>query len=153
MPINTIVIFSFPKQYFLCQLFFLFAMERSMEKKAVVRPKVQKGKRKKMTRAPAPQRGTTSLRKVDAQHPPVTPCLSDDADEDYVEFLKTYKPHDGYSSGSDEIDADYAEFLRTYNPQEVYPGGVSSSGEADSSLTFNTQGKAGSSVQPKDGKR
>jgi hypothetical protein len=55
------------------------------------------------------------------------PALSDSsgsysADEDYVEFLKTYKPCDGYSSSSDEIDEDYAEFLKTYDPQESYPG-------------------------------
>jgi hypothetical protein len=126
---------------------------RNTEKKAVARPKVQKGKRKKMLKAPALQRGATSLRKVDVQHPPVSPCLSDDFDEDYVEFLKTYKPHDGYFSGSDEIDEDYAEFLKTYDPQEVYPGGVSSSEEEDSGLTVNTQGKAGPSFQPKNKKR
>ena len=57
-----------------------------------------------------------------------SPSVSSDsysADEDYVEFLKTYKPHDGYSSGSDEIDEDYAEFLKAYDPQESYPGASS----------------------------
>jgi hypothetical protein len=126
---------------------------RNSEKKAVARPKVQKGKRKKVIKVPAPQRGTTSLRKVDVQHPPVSPCLSADVDEDYVEFLKTYKPHDGYSSGSDEIVEDYAEFLKTYDLQEVYPGRVSSSEEVDSGITFNTHGEAESSFQPKNGKR
>jgi hypothetical protein len=129
-------------------------MERKNKgKKAVARPKVPKGKRKKMLKTPAPQRGVTSLGKVDVQRPPVSPCPSDDYDEDYVEFLKTYKPHDGYSSSSDEIDEDYAEFLKTYEPEETYPGGVSSNEEEDSGLTVNTQGKAGPSSQPNNGKR
>jgi hypothetical protein len=127
---------------------------RHTQKKTVARPKVQKGKRKKMIKAPAPQKGATSLRKVDAQHPLVSPCLSDDYDEDYVEFLKTYKPHDGYSSGFDEIDEDYAEFLKTYDPEEVYPGEVSFNEEGeDSGLTVNTQGKTGPSSQSKSERR
>jgi hypothetical protein len=121
-------------------------MERkNTGKKVVARPKVQKGKRKKMLKTPAPQRGVTSLGKVDVQRPPVSPCPSDDYDEDYVEFLKTYKPHDGYSSSSDEIDEDY--------PEETYPGGVSSNEGEDSCLTVDTQGKAGPSFQPNNEKR
>jgi hypothetical protein len=35
---------------------------------------------------------------------------SDDIDEDYAEFLKTYVPEE-------DVDEDYAEFLRTHDPQ------------------------------------
>jgi hypothetical protein len=105
-------------------------MERkNMGADVVTRSKSQQGKKKlkppvsKLKRVARPKK--SKARDV--------PALSDSsgsysADEDYVEFLKTYKPCDGYSSGSDEIDADYAEFLKTYNPQEFYPG-VSSSDE------------------------
>jgi hypothetical protein len=129
-------------------------MERKgTEKRAVVRSQIQKGKKKKMIGAPAPQKGTTNFLKVDVKRPPASPCFSDEIDEDYAEFLKTYDPHESYSSGSDEIDADYAEFLKTYDPQEVYPYTVSSSGEAESALTVNTQERAVPPVQAKDGKR
>ncbi|PNX74105.1 hypothetical protein L195_g030017 [Trifolium pratense] len=33
------------------------------------------------------------------------------------------------SSSSEEIDEEYAEFLKTYNPQEFYPATSSSDGE------------------------
>jgi hypothetical protein len=106
-----------------------------MEKKGasagvVTRSQSQRGK--KTSRTPSlKSRRVPRPRKGKARSIP-SPSVSSDsysADEDYVEFLKTYKPHDGYSSGSDEIDEDYAEFLKTYDPQESYPG-VSSSDEA-----------------------
>ena len=34
------------------------------------------------------------------------------------------------SSSSDDIDEDYVVFLKTYNPQEFYPSGYTSKGEA-----------------------
>jgi hypothetical protein len=105
-----------------------------MEKKGVsagivTRSKSHRGK--KVLEPPVlKSRRVSKPRKSKARSIPA-PLVSSDsysADEDYVEFLKMYKPCDGYSSGSDEIDADYAEFLKTYNPQEFYPG-VSSSDE------------------------
>jgi hypothetical protein len=94
-------------------------MERkNTEKRAAVRSQIQKGKKKKKkkTRASASQsRNTTGLRKAGTKHLPASPCLSD------------------------EIDEDYAEFLKTYDPQEIYPRTVSSGGEAESVLTVNTQ--------------
>jgi hypothetical protein len=87
-----------------------------------IRPKIKKGRGRAVPKASAPKKGVAKVEKVIAWRRPVSPCPSDDYDEDYVEFLKTYKPCDGYSSGSDEIDADYAEFLKTCDPQEFYPG-------------------------------
>jgi hypothetical protein len=106
-----------------------------MEKKGasagvVTRSKFQRGKKTSETPT-SKSRRVPRPRKSKARSIP-SPSISSDsysADEDYVEFLKTYKPHDGYSSGSDEIDADYAEFLKTYDPQESYLG-VSSSDQA-----------------------
>jgi hypothetical protein len=92
----------------------------------VTKSKSQRGKKTSGTpslrsrRVPRPRKG--KARSIPS------PSVSSDsysADEDYVEFLKTYKPHDGYSSGSDEIDEDYAEFLKAYDPQESYPGASS----------------------------
>jgi hypothetical protein len=99
-----------------------------MEKKGasagvVTRSKSQRGK--KMSGTPSlKSRHVPRPRKGKARSIP-SPSVSSDsysADEDYVEFLKTYKPHDGYSSASDEIDEDYAEFLKTYVPEESYSG-------------------------------
>jgi hypothetical protein len=39
------------------------------------------------------------------------------------------------SSSSDDIDEDYAEFLRTYNPQEFYPSGYTSEEDGGSQIT------------------
>jgi hypothetical protein len=92
----------------------------------VTKSKSQRGKKTSGTpslrsrRVPRPRKG--KARSIPS------PSVSSDSysdDEDYVEFLKTYKPHDDYSSGSDEIDEDYAEFLKTYDPQESYPGASS----------------------------
>ncbi|KAK2414631.1 hypothetical protein QL285_037201 [Trifolium repens] len=77
------------------------------------------------------KKGVAKPRRSKAKGVPA-PSVSSDSyspDEDYVEFLKTYKPHDGYSSGSDEIDEDYAEFLKTYVPEESYSDEAKVQGE------------------------
>jgi hypothetical protein len=102
-----------------------------MEKKGasagvVTRSKSQRGKKTSGTPS-LKSRHVPRPRKGKARSIP-SPSVSSDsysADEDYVEFLKTYRPHDGYSSGFDEIDEDYAEFLKAYDPQESYPGASS----------------------------
>jgi hypothetical protein len=105
-----------------------------MEKKGVSAGVVTRSKSQRGKKASEPpslkSRRVSKPRKSKARSVPSPSVLSDSysVDEDYVEFLKTYKPHDGYSSGSDEIDADYAEFLKTYDPQEFYPGVSSSDG-------------------------
>jgi hypothetical protein len=120
-------------------------MERkNMGKKAAIRPKVKKGKGKTVSKASASKKGVAKVDEARRYH--VSPCPSDEYDEDLVEFLKTYKPRDGYSSSSDEIDSDYAEFLKTYVPEEdAYPGGVSSDEVEDSGIFVDTQGKTGPS--------
>ncbi|KAK2450556.1 hypothetical protein QL285_009669 [Trifolium repens] len=83
--------------------------------------KSQRGKKISESSVSKPRR-VSKPRKSKAKSVPA-PSVSSDSyspDEDYVEFLKTYKSHDGYSSGSDEIDEDYAEFLKTYVPEESY---------------------------------
>jgi hypothetical protein len=89
----------------------------------VTRSKSQRGK-KALEPPVLKSRRVSKPRKSKGKSIPAPSVSSDSysADEDYVEFLKTYKPCDGYSSGSDEIDADYAKFLKTYDPQEFYPG-------------------------------
>jgi hypothetical protein len=44
------------------------------------------------------------------------------------------------SSGSDEIDEDYAEFLKTYDPQEFYPS-IPSHDEEESQITVESKRK------------
>jgi hypothetical protein len=39
------------------------------------------------------------------------------------------------SSSSDDIDEDYVEFLKTYNPQEFYPSGYTSEEDGGSQVT------------------
>jgi hypothetical protein len=103
-----------------------------MEKKGanagiVTRSKSQRGKKIPEPSASRSRRVSKPGRSKRKSVP--VPSVSSDScspDEDYVEFLKTYKPHDGYSS--DEIDSDYAEFLKTYDPQESYPGASSPDG-------------------------
>jgi hypothetical protein len=107
---------------------------------------MKKGKGKTVSKASASKKGVAKVEKVTSRRYHVSPCPSDDYDEDLVEFMKTYKPHDGYSSSSDEIDSDYAEFLKTYVPEEdTYSGGVSSNEVEDSGPSVDTQGKTGPS--------
>jgi hypothetical protein len=53
---------------------------------------------------------------------------SDDIDEDYAEFLKTYVPEE-------DVDEDYAEFLRTHDPQKFYHTGYTSEEDGGSQVT------------------
>jgi hypothetical protein len=83
---------------------------------------------------------------------------SDEIDEDYAEFLKTYRPEEDFpsvvvlsdSSSSDYVDEDYAEFLRTHNPQEFYHSGYTSEEEDGSLVTVEPKAKVAKSprVQP-----
>jgi hypothetical protein len=130
MSINIIAVFPSLQYNFFCYLFLTFSMERkNTEKMAVVRSQIQKGKKKKTKASASQSRNTTSLRKGDTKHLLASPCLSD------------------------EIDEDYAEFLKTYDPQEVYPYTVSSGGEAESVLIVNTQEGVVQTVQAEDEKR
>jgi hypothetical protein len=89
----------------------------------VTRSRAQRGK-KSVPEPKSRKKSVSKPRKSKAKSVPA-PSVSSDSyspDGDYIEFLKTYKPYDGYSSGSDEIDEDYAEFLKTYVPEESYSG-------------------------------
>jgi hypothetical protein len=46
------------------------------------------------------------------------------------------------SSSSDDIDEDYVVFLKTYNPQEFYPSGYTSEEGGGSQVTVESKGKA-----------
>jgi hypothetical protein len=46
------------------------------------------------------------------------------------------------SSSSDDIDEDYAEFLKTYNPQEFYPSGYTSEENGGSQITVEGGSRA-----------
>ncbi|KAK2393496.1 hypothetical protein QL285_055435 [Trifolium repens] len=73
-------------------------MDRKNPKKIVAKgSKSQKGK-KTLEASASLSRRTTVSRKVKAKHPPVSPSSSssDDIDEDYAEFLKTYVPEEFY---------------------------------------------------------
>jgi hypothetical protein len=77
-------------------------MDRNNTKKNVVeKSKSQRGKKKSDVSASKPQR-TNAPRKVKAKSIPVSPSSSssDDIDEDYAEFLKTYVPEEFYAYGS-----------------------------------------------------
>jgi hypothetical protein len=86
-------------------------------------------------------------------HVPSNSTESYIADEDFVEFLKTYTPDESYSSGSDEIDADYAEFLKTYDPQDCYPCNPPSGEEGGSQITVESKVKMSKSLKVKASKR
>jgi hypothetical protein len=107
----------------------IFSMERkNMEKGVAVRSQLQKGKKKKKLGVSASQsRDTTGLRKAKTKRLPASPC------------------------SSDEIDEDYAEFLKTYDPQEFYPRAPSFGGEAESGLTIDTQEGMAKTAEAKDG--
>jgi hypothetical protein len=55
--------------------------------------------------------------------------------------LKSF-PLPSDSSSSDDMDEDYAEFLKTYDPQEFYPSGYASGEEGGSQLTVEPKAKA-----------
>ncbi|KAK2362850.1 hypothetical protein QL285_087879 [Trifolium repens] len=76
-------------------------MDRKNPKKIVAKgSKSQKGK-KTLEASASLSRRTTVSRKVKAKHPSVSPSSSssDDIDEDYAEFLKTYVPEEFYVYG------------------------------------------------------
>jgi hypothetical protein len=50
------------------------------------------------------------------------------------------------SSSSNDIDEDYAEFLRTYDPQEFYPSGYTSGEDDGSQLTVESKEKTSKSL-------
>jgi hypothetical protein len=74
---------------------------------------------------------------VKAKNPPLPQdsSSSDDIDEDYAEFLKTYVPEE-------DVDEDYAEFLRTHDPQKFYHTGYSSEGDGASQVTTQRDSQA-----------
>jgi hypothetical protein len=77
-------------------------MDRNNTKKNVVgKSRSQRGKKKIDASASKPPR-TKASRKVKAKNVPVSPSSSssDDIDEDYAEFLKTYIPEEFYVYGS-----------------------------------------------------
>jgi hypothetical protein len=108
---------------------------KSSRKSGVADSKTQKGK-KKLDTSTSRSKRAHDLKAVKLKNPPLPQdsSSSDDIDEDYAEFLKTYRPQEFYpndanpqdSSSSDDVDEDYAEFLRTHNPQEFYPSGYTS---------------------------
>ncbi|KAK2439679.1 hypothetical protein QL285_011175 [Trifolium repens] len=77
-------------------------MDRNNTKKNTVgKSKSQRGKKKSDASASKPQR-IDAPRKVKAKNVPASPSSSssDDIDEDYAEFLKTYIPEEFYVYGS-----------------------------------------------------
>ena len=77
-------------------------MDRSNTKKNVVeKSESQRGKKKSDVSGSRPQRANAP-KKVKAKRIPVSPSSSssDDIDEDYAEFLKTYVPEEFYVYGS-----------------------------------------------------
>jgi hypothetical protein len=122
-----------------------FSMARkSFRKNVVANSNASKGKKK----LGEPSRRSTriqELKKVALENPrlPQDSSSSDEIDEDYAEFLKTYRPEEDFpsvvvlsdSSSSDYVDEDYAEFLRTHDPQRFYHTGYTSEEGDDSSVT------------------
>jgi hypothetical protein len=49
------------------------------------------------------------------------------------------------TSSSDDIDEDYAVFLKTYNPQEFYPSCYTSEEDGGSQVTVETKAKTAKS--------
>ncbi|KAK2400861.1 hypothetical protein QL285_050514 [Trifolium repens] len=95
-------------------------MDRSDNKKRVVgRPKIQPAKKKNGASSyKAPHE--KSARKARAKNAPVLPS----------------------SSSSEDIDEDYAEFLKTYVPEEFYDYGPSPSVDGGSQITVEPAAKA-----------
>ncbi|KAK2368881.1 hypothetical protein QL285_082046 [Trifolium repens] len=123
---------------------------KNMKMNLVVRSKSSKGKKKTRASTSRPKR-TSDPNRVKAEG---IPNLSDssgfvEANEDYVEFFKTYNPQE--SSDSDKTDEDYAEFLKTYVPEEsfLYESG---SGEEGSRVTVESPKKSSRSSKAKNSK-
>jgi hypothetical protein len=85
---------------------------KSSRKSTAVDLKTQRGK-KKLEGSTSQSTRAQDSKKVKPKNPPL--------------------PQD--SSSSDDIDEDYAEFLKTYNPQEFYPSGYTSEEDGGSQVT------------------
>ena len=102
-------------------------MNRKNSKKIVAKgSKSQKGK-KTLEASASLTRRTTVSRKVKAKHPSVSPS----------------------SSSSDEIDEDYAEFLKTYVPEEFYVYGPSPPEDEGSQITVESAARTPKSSKVK----
>ncbi|KAK2427336.1 hypothetical protein QL285_025920 [Trifolium repens] len=105
-------------------------MDRSNTMKNVVgKSKSQRGKKKIDASASKPPR-SKALRKVKAKNVPVSPS----------------------SSSSDDIDEDYAEFLKTYVPEEFYVYGPSPSVGEGSQITVESAARTPKSSKVKTSK-
>jgi hypothetical protein len=85
---------------------------KNSRKSTVAELRTQSGK-KKLGGSTLKSKHANDLKKIKVKNPPL--------------------PQD--SSSSDDIDEDYAEFLRTYNPQEFYPSGYTSGEDGGSQVT------------------
>ncbi|KAK2457025.1 hypothetical protein QL285_004341 [Trifolium repens] len=105
-------------------------MDRNNTKKNIVgKSKSQSGKKKTDASVSKPPR-TNASRKVKAKNVPVSPS----------------------SSSSDDIDEDYAEFLKTYVPEEFYAYGSPPGEEEGSQITVESAAKAPKSSKVKTSK-
>ncbi|KAK2410943.1 hypothetical protein QL285_046276 [Trifolium repens] len=106
-------------------------MDRSGNKKNVVgKSRSQRGKKKIDVSISKPPR-TKASRKVKAKNVPASPS----------------------SSSSDDIDEDYAEFLKTYVPEEFYAYGPSPSMNEGSQITVESAAGTSKSSKVKTTKR
>ncbi|KAK2368878.1 hypothetical protein QL285_082043 [Trifolium repens] len=124
---------------------------KNMKMNLVVRSKSSKGKKKTRASTSRPKR-TSDPKRVKAEG---IPNLSDssgsvEADEDYIEYLKTYNPQE--SSESDKTDEDYAEFLKTYVPEESFLYESGSGEEEGSRVTVESPKKSSPSSKAKNSK-
>jgi hypothetical protein len=123
---------------------------KSSKKTTVAESSALKGK-KTLGEPSRRSRRVQELKEATLKNPrlPQDSSSSDEIDEDYAEFLKTYRPEEDYppvvvlqdSSSSDYVDEDYAEFLRTHNPQEFYHSGYTSEEENGSQVTVEPKMK------------
>ncbi|KAK2381611.1 hypothetical protein QL285_069202 [Trifolium repens] len=105
-------------------------MDRNNSKKNVVgKSKSQRGKKKTDASASKPPH-TKASRKVKAKNVPVSPS----------------------SSSSDDIDEDYAEFLKTYVPEGFYVYGPSPSVDEGSQITVESAARTPKSSKVKTSK-
>jgi hypothetical protein len=135
-------------------------MARKSSKKGNVAESSTLKEKKKLGEPSRRSRRVQDLKEAMLKNPrlPQDSSSSDEIDEDYAEFLKTYRPEEDFpsvvvpsdSSSSDYVDEDYAEFLRTHNPQEFYHSGYTSEEEDGSQVTVEPKVKVAKSprVQP-----
>ncbi|KAK2435502.1 hypothetical protein QL285_020555 [Trifolium repens] len=135
-------------------------MARKSSKKGNVAESSTLKEKKKLGEPSRRSRRVHDLKEAMLKNPrlPQDSSSSDEIDEDYAEFLKTYRPEEDFpsvvvlsdSSSSNYVDEDYAEFLRTHNPQEFYHSGYTSEEEDGSQVTVEPKVKVAKSprVQP-----